>query len=211
MGIYGNTATLGADEIFADGLHTQITVPEVEGMDLKEYHAKVDGWYEDYITNDTHYADGTKQAPAGTPVRRYEDYFAYGERPYLVPYTTASEENKYICLRLGGTTDLVIIKSGMRKGESAIFKVSKTSEKILYTVVITAGEDGSGSAAIRGLAMGEYTVQETGWSWAYTPDPSEGKITQDISRYNTFTFTNSPKENIPRHGEAGVNNKFVDN
>ena len=100
--------------------------------------------------------------------------------------------------------DLIIKKNGMKEGESAIFNVSKTSDEsnTLYTVTITAGADGNGSVTIKGFQKGEYTVQEEPWSWAYTSNPTDGKISQDISTNNVFTFTNTPNENIPRHAEA---------
>ncbi len=71
--------------------------------------------------------------------------------------------------------------------------------------------DSSGSAQVtlKAVPVGEYTVQEkTDWSWAYTPDPASGKITQNIGEKNTFTFKNTHKKDIPPHAEAGVNNKL---
>ena len=68
------------------------------------------------------------------------------------------------------------------------------------------------SVTIKGLPLGEYTVMEETWSWAYTStNPSSAKITQDISKNNTFTFKNAQKENAPLHDEAYKNNKFGSN
>ena len=97
----------------------------------------------------------------------------------------------------------------MKKGESAVFTVApKGEETPMFTVVITGGDDGSGEVTLKRILLGEYTVTETAWSWAYTPTPSDGKITQDISRYNTFTFNNSPIAGTPLHCESHVKNKF---
>ena len=66
------------------------------------------------------------------------------------------------------------------------------------------------SVTIKDLQIGEYTVQEESWSWAYTStDPFSGKITQDISKNNTFTFKNTQKENNPLHDEAIKVNSII--
>lgn len=107
--------------------------------------------------------------------------------------------------------DLIIKKSGMKAGESAVFTVTRKGEETpLYTVMITAGNDGSGQVTLKYFACGEYTVhEETSWSWAYTAsDPAAGKLTQNIVTNNTFEFKNTPKEDTPPHAEAYKNNKM---
>ena len=80
-------------------------------------------------------------------------------------------------------TDLVIKKSGMQNGETAIFTVKGKGlgDKGL-TVMVQNGE----SVTVKGLAVGEqYTVSEGGWSWKY-------EAQQDVTR----TLTKGTTENI---------------
>lgn len=74
---------------------------------------------------------------------------------------------------------IVIIKEGLKTGESAIFDVVGTEvggSKVLcnYRIILTdKGKDDSGNkipcfAVIKGLTHGNYTVTETPWTWDYT-------------------------------------------
>ena len=222
IGLYLNEADLAGDDIVTDANNTTFSVPSVEGMNLDEYPGRADGWYEDYadtISGDVHsgdskYSYGTDQiTTAGEKNRRYRESSKYNIG-YKVPQSVLeAKTDGYLCLTLGYTPlmDLIISKSGMKEGETAIFKVSKSAagSPVLYTIPVTAKSNGSGSTTINGLDVGEYTVTEiTDWSWAYTPDPASGKITQNIGEKNTFTFKNTPKKDIPVHAETNVNNKL---
>lgn len=93
---------------------------------------------------------------------------------------------------------LAVVKSGLKKGESAMFEIHLTHEvlrdadgniqkdangyamvksetaqnKPYYTLVVTGdGTNNPQYAILKNIEEGEYTVTETSWSWAYTPTP----------------------------------------
>ena len=64
LGLYGNLATNGADDLFANGNGTTIVIPNVNNMALTDFKVPVPSdalfWAEDYTTNDPNYGYGTK-------------------------------------------------------------------------------------------------------------------------------------------------------
>ena len=67
------------------------------------------------------------------------------------------------------------------------------------------------------LEPGDWTVVETEWSWAYTPGETKQTKTlttvapegvSDLDAYNTFSFSNTPKENTPPHAEDLKHNEI---
>ena len=87
-------------------------------------------------------------------------------------------------------TDLVISKSGMKDGETAIFTVTGKELGSGLKVIVPNGE----SVTIKDLPVGEtYTVSEqNGWSWKYEAQDS---VTRTLTNGSTATanFTNVPK------------------
>ena len=61
IAIYGNTAEFAADDVFASGKFTKLSIPAVSDMNLAEYDAKPKGWFEDYCIADTCYTLGTEK------------------------------------------------------------------------------------------------------------------------------------------------------
>lgn len=119
--------------------------------------------------------------------------------------------------------DLVIRKSGLNPGESAIFEVTRSVNGSLdpdfkMTVVMTAGSEGSTDDAVivKTPVRDEnkidyvYTVKETSWSWAYeqTEAQSHSLYKADGSADNIFEFTNKAKTDLPKHAEKALNNVF---
>ena len=102
-------------------------------------------------------------------------------------------------------TDLVISKSGMKSGETAIFTVTgKGLGSSGLTVMVQNGE----SVTVKGLAVGEsYTITEGGWSWKY-------EATAPVSRTLTngsiekVSFNNIPKSISWLTDEFYKDNKF---
>lgn len=71
--------------------------------------------------------------------------------------------------------NIVVIKNGLHKGESAIFKVYKIENgnrsALPLMLVATQGDNLSYAIAkVKIQKPGRYEVEETGWSWAYTID-----------------------------------------
>ncbi len=124
---------------------------------------KFAGWYTDeacttpvdaaWVTNDTHLT------PAKTGNVVDGEAQAYEAATYYAKFENA----------LG---DLVIRKTGMNQNtiagdnESAIFTVEGDGKK--WTVAVLCDNAGNGSATLKGLSVGEYTVTElTDWTWRY--------------------------------------------
>lgn len=108
-------------------------------------------------------------------------------------------------------TDLTITKTYaagalLDENQSAVFTV--TGDGTSIDVVI----HGSDRVTIKGLKVGTtYTVTEkTGWTWRYTPDDSEQKITLNATG-NTITFTNKLTKNKWLTGGAWCDNVWGNN
>ena len=103
------------------------------------------------------------------------------------------------------SNNIIIQKSGLKAGESAMFTVKVAGDDaVLYRVLLTGTNEDNVSATIVDVVLGEYTVEETNWSWSYNTTSPEGKIlTQDIADENVFSFTNEQKakSETPLHDE----------
>lgn len=222
IGIYGNTADTGADDIFVYSENATIVVPDVSSMSLSNYAETREHtlfWVEDYVTNDKNYDKGTKikgnQWDSDRTNQRYRavrDGLVTG----AIYQVFAGQYNKYLCLTLGWSCNYITLeKKGMSPKDNAIFKISrKGSDSEYMTVILTdkdAGADGIRRKTIK-IEDGEWTIAETSWSWAYTNDPSS--ITRTLNYYSTpadrtFTFTNTAKEDTPMHSESVKVNELI--
>lgn len=108
------------------------------------------------------------------------------EWPQTMPQSNVDIAGELIRQR----TDLVISKSGMKDGETAIFTVTGKELGSGLKVIVPNGE----SVTIKDLPVGEtYTVSEqNGWSWKYEAQDS---VTRTLTNGSTATanFTNVPK------------------
>ena len=87
--------------------------------------------------------------------------------------------------------DLTITKVGSEtidENQSFIFHVTgDDNDTDLYVTV-----QGNGSVTIKNLRIGSYTVvEETSWSWRYTPDAASKSVNVVGGQSNGVTFTNS--------------------
>ncbi|MCI6856234.1 MAG: hypothetical protein MR865_02195 [Bacteroidales bacterium] len=216
LGLYGNTATNGADDIFANGNGTSVTVPNVSTMSLTDFAVPVPAnslfWAEDYSTNDTNYGDGTKINTLwnGTNLR-YHAALNGRQDIFHVPENTYA--NKYISLALGyGNIFITLRKTGLKKGESAIFNITKQGDTKPYMTVLLTGVDDDGRAVERLISLfaGTWTVKETNWSWAYHSAVTEltKTFTKQSDEETLFVFENTPKDGAPQHSEAIKVNEF---
>lgn len=215
LGLYGNIADNGADDIFANGNGTSVVLPNVESMILTDFKVPTKSiyWVEDYITGDRGYDNGTKKATDGV-VRRYRDALSQLKDIYKV--SSAQYDNTYLCLALGyRLVFATIVKEGLKAGESAIFKVypvgGNTDSTAPYASVLLTGTGSSESKSVRkriALAEGTWRVEETNWSWNYTTSQDEaqkdGKFISESNseKENTFTFTNSLNSTDIKYDEA---------
>lgn len=136
-----------------------------------------------------YYGQTVNEASVDTPKFYDFDNWAKGgvSWPGNMPANDVSIAGEFIRQR----TDLVISKSGMSSGETAIFTVTgKGLGSKGLTVMVPNGE----SVTIKDLAVGEtYTVTEqNGWSWKYeSKTPVERTLTN--GHVETVQFKNVPK------------------
>ena len=232
FGIYDNEADSGADDLFATENNTVVNLPDVKSMKLQGYDENESHtlfWFEDYITNDPNYCHGTAinkdWTQDNSDNQRYREvrngivdgdvyYYTFPEN-----VTSARFEKKYLCLTLGWNVGLIyLIKEGMADGENAIFRILKKQGENDYkeymTVILTDADKNNDGKRVKQITLNEdgtWKIEETPWSWAYTPptDPERTLNASSTVAERTFTFTNTPKtgDDVPPHGESvKVNN-----
>lgn len=109
------------------------------------------------------------------------------------------------------TCSLKITKTVEGKGanpnQTFVFNVKDKDDKLVTTVVLKAGA----STTITGLAVGDYTVvEDTNWSWSYTPDNGCEAVTLSSTKPNgEAKITNTAKENHWLTSIVDVINKWT--
>ncbi|MGM9801120.1 MAG: hypothetical protein ACI309_02290 [Candidatus Limisoma sp.] len=223
LGLYGNVAINGGDDVFANGDGTSVTIPDVSKMTLSEFKVPVPEnslfWAEDYATNDPNYGYGTKintgwTSTNGTNVR-YRYALDNMIEPYKVPAQTLT---KYTSLALGyGVVYVTIEKEGLKEGENAIFEITKDGATEPYMRLLISDKtdsDGTKKASQKvALFPGTWNVKETNWSWTYSSDQPVNGITREIDNdspdeVKTFKFVNTKKSDVKPHSESIVKNTF---
>lgn len=226
LGFYGNRATNAADDIFANGKGTSVTLPAVENMTLKDFSVPASKlfWAEDYYSHyendayesDANYTDGTKLLPTGLiPDHNLRYQFALQnlKRDHITLVEAsnfnASDKGKYVCLALGYEIFYVTIKKkGLQKGESAMFNISTTKDGVpnpYISMLLSNNEKAKkeGEWIIKRVALpqGTWTVTENmDWSWSYSPVGYTAD-TKEVNDDNVvFEFTNT-KNNADLHDE----------
>ena len=96
---------------------------------------------------------------------------------------------------------------GANPNQTFVFNVKDKDDKLVTTVVL---KDGA-STTITGLAVGDYTVvEDTNWSWSYTPDNGSKAVTLSSTNPNgEAKITNTAKENHWLTSIVDVINKWV--
>ena len=241
FGIYNNIADHGADDIFANGLNTSITLPVVKDMTLEGLSVAKGSlfWVEDYITNDENYTLGTNKMGTEYPGTNFGKewknwrYRQALEREGYKFYTVdgGTTLNGYVSLALGYQIIYInIVKTGMKPGDSALFKVQSGGSDYL-NVLLTSETDkvpGSETTDANGVTTvtlkkrvcligGDWTVVEVDkWSWAYTAVTGtdttiskSGLVSDSSEEDRTFTFQNNYVTGIPKHDEGVKVNKII--
>lgn len=220
IGIYNNLADNGADDIFCRSEGCEIELPDVKKLSLSGYAEAAKHtlfWVEDYIADDENYNQGSYGKGdawnSDQTNQRYRD-LRDGIKEGTIYEVSAGTYNKYLCLTLGWSSNYITLeKEGMSQRDNAIFKIYKVdsdnSKTEYMTVILTdndTGEDGKRKKTIK-LENGTWTVAETSWSWAYTNTTNPSEITRTLTSASlvsdrTFTFTNQPREDTPKHAES---------
>ena len=215
FGLYNNVAEIAADDIYANGSYTTVTLPYVGGMDMSGYNATTSElyWVEDYMTGDTKYNEGTNIAPSGYSAMRYRDAVAAQRTVYIVPAQQGGTTytNKFMALSLGHEIIYVtLVRSGLIKGENALYRVYRWdnnqtpgdesddtwkvySELMVYGPEDATTENASTKSSSRRIALfsGKWKVEEIGWAWTYNGGENaiERKVTSGSSMLEkTFVF-----------------------
>lgn len=123
---------------------------------------------------------------------------------------------------------IAIAKTGMNKGESAIFEVTGPGNFKCTLVLTGTTPTEEVFTFLKNVPEGSYTVKEvTAWSWAYDGSSTEDNdndnavvsVTKELKKANAtmvvddikcvkFSFSNSSKGSVPDHAEAIVTNNF---
>lgn len=184
IGLYSNTATTCADDLYSTGVTTTVILPSVGQMNLAGWSsgAKPTGWFADYADDDNRYP---KEILVKENNGRYR-YPKYKDAVVEVKYATlSSNTTAYYNLTLGippETSGQVTIVKTVDKAptEDQIFlfklsghKLSDTDQddgelSIIVAVTVEKGQT-QGKTVLLTVPKGKYTVEELGsWSWRYT-------------------------------------------
>lgn len=217
LGLFGNLADNGGDEIFANGNNTSVDLPDVTYMALGGYPGASNlKWIEDYPTNDPSYGSGTKLKgnvwDTDKTNLRYRETISQNAPIYNLSGET-KQDKRYICFALGyEVIYITITRYGLDKGESAIYHIRK-NEANDFNIILTG--DGSESVTKKAaVTAGEWTVSETGWGWTQNLTDLEGNtipdgsITKDIAEEENrlFVFKGTKKSDLPMNHEDIVIN-----
>jgi hypothetical protein len=211
LGLFGNLADNGGDEIFANGKSTTVDLPDVTYMALGGYPGASNlKWIEDYPTNDVHYDKGTKLKgsawDADKTNLRYRETISQNAPIYNLSGAT-TQDTRYICFSLGyEVIYITITRYGLGKGESAIYRLNK-NEANDFKIILTG--DGSEYVTKKAaVTAGEWNVSETGWSWGWNLTDADGNpvpdgITRDIAEEENriFIFKGTRQSGIPMNSE----------
>ena len=185
LGLFGNIADNGGDEVFANGDGTYVNLPDVSHMALDGYAGASNlRWIEDYTNNDIHYDKGTHLKGLDNwskeqTTLRYREAIRLNGTIYNLPSgSNVVLEDTYVSFALGyEVAYLTITRTGLRLGESAIYELYKNDENN-FRIIITG--DGTDSVTKKiAVTAGEWIVREMPWSWTY--DVTDNSIATDAS------------------------------
>lgn len=230
LGFYGNDANTGGDDIFANGISTDVLLPVVGGMELTGFNIPVakNGifWVEDYMTSDVNYNLGPQVfGSSHTPIR-YRDAL---KSAAVIGRLNDDEEyyksirKGYLSLALGYELLFVrIVKQGLAPGDAAIVNVSysktgetSSSEWVQHQKALLVGPASGDASVIVALPPNAWKFEEeTAWSENYTAEVisiTEKFENQDeVDKYGNVTFKNTKKakSDITVHDEENVENRM---
>ncbi len=224
FGIYNNLADNAADDIYASGTGTEMVLPDVLNMQLKDFDVPTDKlfWIEDYMNADEMYHD------KGTNINKTGDSYRYRSAltnmsKDIYPLGGFEDGNtdlsaytkNYLCLTLSyELVYLTFIKKGLDNGDDAAFILSypKKNEDGSTTYIeydrfllIGNGQDVKKTIV---LPEGKWRFEESKWSWKYDENPDfeparDSDKCIDVARdpengVNTVIVTNKYKPTIDK-------------
>ena len=217
LGLYGNSATNAADDIFANGTNTNVTLPTVggdSGMKLDGFSVPASTlyWAEDFYS-DGHVGDAKYNSLGSTETSftdpdhnlRYQYALNNLKREHIVTVDAGTFQSKYVCVTLGYQIYFVTIqKSGLKKNESALFNISSLKSNVVspyITLLLTGNGDDTVSMKVA-LPDGGWKVDEvSNWGWSYNNGQTSVEY-ETIDDDTVFEFTNTKRDSgLPLHGE----------
>lgn len=197
-GLHSNTALVAADDAYATGGVTTLSLPDVTLMNLTGWNgtAAPTGWFADYMENDISYP--TSVLGKANPGR----YYFYDVNKLEVEHPTlVANKTAYYCLTIGtphpGNGTLTITKTLTEPAAADqvfVFDVSGTTRKpeapysIRVCLVIPKGETYA-EVKIPDVPDGTYTITELDWSWRYDQTDCQIYAKNDRVRIEGNTFT----------------------
>ena len=178
VGIHSNTASYAAADVYSSGLFTQLTLPNVSGMDLADYNGEATAWYVDYCAGDENYPKLIINSELENPGR----YDIANTANVVVEVEKLQSTATYFCLTLGKTygelkiTKKLVNEQGLTytatEDQSFLFHVQNAdqdTEAIDLTVIVTVKKGQSeASITISHIPEGKYKITEDqNWGWRF--------------------------------------------
>jgi len=228
LGFYSNDANTGGDDIFANGVGTDVLLPVVGEMELTGFNIPVakNGifWVEDYMTSDKKYNLGPHILGEGHSPIRYQDALKSAAVVGRLNDNETDYEtirSKYLSLALGYELLFVkIIKQGLAPGDAAIVNVSYSTtgeingstEWVQHQKALLVGPESGDASVIVALPPNAWKfAEETAWSENYTAvNPIETRKFSNQEQVEDVTFKNTKKakSDITVHDEENVENRM---
>ena len=230
IGIYGNKAANGGDDVVSTADNTFVNLPATDNMLLAGFPASTKVyWVEDYNNSDPSYTSWTT---AHANRGRFRS-LAISDQPWYFGNGSQNIEywNKHINATLGWSLGSIKIrKYGLADRDNAIFNIyqenwngSASSYKPLkFTVVLTKADERTENGETfreKEVVVDDgwmWSVEEdTRWSWAYRTDAQDNSFNWIDNRtgiwrnidasvsdeYRIYRFRNIPNTGVTNHDE----------
>ena len=156
----------------------------------------------------------TKTTADSVVTETYVEIEGYTPRQYQQTreLSANAEDNVIVFVYDSLATELEIWKKGADEAldpdANFVFNIKGIDENTSH-IDLTVTINGNCHINITDLPVGEYTVEETDWSWRYTPENKTQEITLSAGENNQLIFENSRAEDQLLDGEASCVNEFV--
>ena len=200
--IYGNSASTAGDDVFANGIGTQIYIPAPEEMDTSGFGKEGAVWWEDYMADDENYGQGLNGE--SRIIDRY-DISPISVRAYTDDLEYINPKDEYV----NDANQFVAITFDVPKYSVGSIRITAPSaadddlrflfgikgktilgDEVEFKISVEAGE----TVEIKQLFPGNYTVTaEADWTWRYSINGAtvnQEAVSGDVGEINiTITGT----------------------